>query len=197
MCNVELDFRSATRRSTRSRRSVVARAPLQKESATRAGCSGRAIWRTLRRRLWRYGTTTSPGNPRRSTKRCRSSPAKTSAPTSYRPGLLPTSARENGIPVGARGLGRRDDGGLSAGDVQRPDPMKFVSASSSGSWTPARNEMPDIDIDICQGRAREDHRVCPQQVRPRRADHHLRHAGGEGGVQGRRPGARRAAGGDR
>ncbi len=46
---------------------------------------------------------------------------------------------------------------------------------------PNRDEMPDIDIDICQDGRAEGHRVRPPEVRPRRPDHHLRHARGQGG----------------
>jgi DNA polymerase-3 subunit alpha len=63
-------------------------------------------------------------------------------------------ARENGIPVGASGSGVGTMVGLPARALQRRSDQS-TAAVRSVSWTPSRNEMPDIDIDICQdGRGR-------------------------------------------
>ena len=72
-----------------------------------------------------------------------------------------------------------DGGRLLPGPVRRgPAPVR--AATSSGSWTRHRNEMPDIDIDICQDGRAGGHRLRPPEVRARRPDHHLRDAEGQG-----------------
>ena len=60
---------------------------------------------------------------------------------------------------------------------------------------PNRTEAPDIDIDFCQDRREEVIALRQAEVRrgERGPDRHLRHAGGQGRDQGRRPRARRAA----
>jgi hypothetical protein len=52
---------------------------------------------------------------------------------------------------------------------------------------PERISMPDIDVDFCMNRRGEVIELRNAEVRARAggADHHLRHAGGEGGDQGR------------
>src|SRR5206468_41470 len=62
-------------------------------------------------------------------------------------------ARENGIPVGARGSGVGTMVGYLLG-LCNVDPIKF-GLLFERFMDPSRNEMPDIDIDICQdGRQR-------------------------------------------
>src|SRR6185503_10958032 len=57
-------------------------------------------------------------------------------------------ARENGIPVGARGSGVGTMVGYLLG-LCNVDPIKF-GLLFERFMDPSRNEMPDIDIDICQ-----------------------------------------------
>src|SRR5207248_4463410 len=59
-----------------------------------------------------------------------------------------TFAREHGIPVGARGSGVGTMVGYLLG-LCNVDPMKF-GLLFERFMDPSRNEMPDIDIDICQ-----------------------------------------------
>ena len=102
-------------------------------------------------------------------------------------------ARDNGIPVGARGSGVGTMVGYLLG-LCNVDPIKY-NLLFERFMDPSRNEMPDIDIDICQeGRQRGD-RIRPQQIRARRADHHVWHTRRQGRVQGCRPRAGGAAAG--
>jgi DNA polymerase-3 subunit alpha len=83
-------------------------------------------------------------------------------------------ARREGIPIGARGSGCSSVVSHCL-YISTPDPIRY-GLYFERFMDPDRDEMPDIDLDICQERPAADHRVRPQQVRPRRADHHLRHA---------------------
>ena len=101
-------------------------------------------------------------------------------------------AHQNNIPVGARGSGVGTLVGYCLGlcDV---DPIRY-DLLFERFMDPQRNEMPDIDIDICQVAPAGGHRLCPAEVRPRRPDHHLRDDEGQGRHPRHLPGARRAAG---
>ena len=59
-----------------------------------------------------------------------------------------TYARENGIPVGARGSGVGTMVGYLLG-LCNVDPIQY-GLLFERFMDPSRNEMPDIDIDICQ-----------------------------------------------
>jgi DNA polymerase-3 subunit alpha len=67
-----------------------------------------------------------------------------------------------------------------SGPVQRRSDQVWIAVlSDSGS---VASEMPDIDIDICQDGRGKVIDYVRNKVRARRADHHVRHARGEGGV---------------
>ena len=92
-------------------------------------------------------------------------------------------ARENGIPAGAEARASARWWATCWGCATSY--RSSTACSSSGSWTRAATRYPDIDIDICQD-GRGGSSIRPQEVRARRADHHLRHAQAAGGDQGRR-----------
>ena len=102
-------------------------------------------------------------------------------------------ARENGIPCTARGSGC----GAIVSYVlylSHVCPLEY-DLLFERFLDPNRTEAPDIDIDFCQDRREQVIEYVKREVRRRvgRPDRHVRHAGGEGGAEGRRPRARRPA----
>ena len=73
------------------------------------------------------------------------------------------------------------------------DPLRF-GLLFERFLNPERVSMPDFDIDFCQDRRDEVIHYVRARIRrrPRRADHHLRQAAGQGGGARRRPRARHA-----
>jgi DNA polymerase-3 subunit alpha len=222
MCNVELDFSKryapvyrVPKEKLRSRDtgvSPVLEAPsnqhgqdarvtsavLDKVVATPSMADDEAYLRQLCEEglVWRYGTTdVSPEVRERLEKEVQIIAMKGFCSYFLIVWDFCNFARDNGIPVGARGSGVGTMVGYLLG-LCNVDPVKY-GLLFERFMDPSRNEMPDIDIDICQDGRGPGDRLRPQQVRARRADHYVRHAGGQGGVQGRRARARRAAGGDR
>ncbi len=106
-------------------------------------------------------------------------------------------ARERGIPALARGSAC---GAIVSYLLQLSSvcPLKY-DLLFERFLDPNRSEAPDIDIDLCQDAPLRGHRVRPEEVRrrQRRADRHVRHAQGQGGDQGRRPGDEHPAGAGR
>ena len=97
-------------------------------------------------------------------------------------------AREHDIPVGpGRGsaAGSLVSYALGITDI---DPLQHELLFER-FLNPERISLPDIDIDFCMNRRGEVINYVTAEVRPRkcRADHHLRHHGGQGGDQRRRP----------
>jgi DNA polymerase III subunit alpha len=96
-------------------------------------------------------------------------------------------ARAQGVPVGpGRGsaAGSLVSYALRITDV---DPLQY-DLLFERFLNPERVSMPDIDIDFCMRRRGEViEYVRKIWARKRRADHHLRHHGGQGRAQGRGP----------
>ncbi|MGH7178603.1 MAG: DNA polymerase III subunit alpha, partial [Tepidisphaeraceae bacterium] len=145
MCNVDLEFSR--------RHAPVYRAP---DEAT----SGPTSDETYLRRLcedgltWRYGTTdVSPEIRERLNKELDVIAGKKFASYFLIVWDFCNFARESGIPVGARGSGVGTMVGYLLG-LCNVDPIKY-GLLFERFMDPSRNEIPDIDIDICQeGRAR-------------------------------------------
>ncbi len=103
-------------------------------------------------------------------------------------------AHEPGHPGRCARLGVRRDRQLRA--QAEPTSARWnTTCCSSASSIPNRSEAPDIDIDFCQDRREEVIAYVREKYGEEvgRPDRHLRHHGGQGGDQGRRPGAERAA----
>src|SRR5687768_10891655 len=99
--------------------------------------------------VWRYGTTdVSPEVRERLDKELKVIAAKNFCSYFLIVWDFCNYARENGIPVGARGSGVGTMVGYLLG-LCNVDPIKY-GLLFERFMDPSRNEMPDIDIDICQ-----------------------------------------------
>jgi DNA polymerase-3 subunit alpha len=151
MCNLELDFSK--------RYAPVYRVPAEKLRESTSASAAPEDERYLRQLceeglVWRYGTTeVGPEIRERLEKELRVIASKSFSSYFLIVWDFCNFARENGIPVGARGSGVGTMVGYLLG-LCNVDPVKY-GLLFERFMDPSRSEMPDIDIDICQdGRGR-------------------------------------------
>jgi DNA polymerase-3 subunit alpha len=150
MCNLELDFSK--------RHAPVYRVPAEKLKGEGAGAAPddeRYLRQLCKEGLvWRYGKAdVAPEIRERLEKELRVIASKSFSSYFLIVWDFCNFARENGIPVGARGSGVGTMVGYLLG-LCNVDPVKY-GLLFERFMDPSRSEMPDIDIDICQdGRGR-------------------------------------------
>jgi DNA polymerase-3 subunit alpha len=155
MCDVTLDFSKRYAPVYRVPPDALAKAPKAAKSAPAVADDERYLRQLCNDGLaWRYGTRDVPAAIRdRLEYELKIIAAKSFSSYFLIVWDFCNYARKNGIPAGARGSGVGTMVGYLLG-LCNVDPLKF-GLLFERFMDPSRNEMPDIDIDICQeGRAK-------------------------------------------